>query len=79
MIIELLIKIYLFIIKGLPCSSIGKESICNAGDSGLIPELGRSPGEGNGNSFQYSCLGNPMDREAWQAIVHGVRKEKDTT
>ena len=40
----------------------GKESICQAGDMDLIPELGRSPGEGNGNAFQYSCLGNPMDR-----------------
>ena len=52
----------------------GKESACNAGDMGLIPESGRSLGEGNGNPLQYSCLGNPMDREAWQAIVHGVTK-----
>ena len=44
----------------------------NAGDEGLIPGLGLSPGEGNGNQFQYSCPGNPMDREAWQAAVHGV-------
>jgi len=46
----------------------GKESPCNAGDTGdmgLISELGRSPGEGNGNSLQYSCLGNPMDRGVW--------------
>ena len=44
----------------------------NAGDVGSIPGSGRSPGEGNGNPLQYSCLGNPMDRGAWQAIVHGV-------
>ena len=51
----------------------------NAGDTSLIPELGRSHGEGNGNPLQYSCLGNPMDREAWWAIVHGVARELDTT
>ena len=44
----------------------------SAGDTGLIPGSGRSTGEGNGNSLQYSCLGNPMDRGAWQATVHGV-------
>ena len=49
-----------------------KNSPANAGDPGSIPMLGRSPGEGNGNLFQYSCLDNPMDREAWQATVHGV-------
>ena len=64
--------IYLFICLGFAHSSIGKESACNSGDSGSIPGLGRSPGEGNGNPFQYSCLENPMDRGAWQAIVHGV-------
>ena len=48
--------------------------ILTAGDSGLIPGLGRSPGEGNGYPFQYSCLGNPMDREAWRAIVHWCPK-----
>ena len=47
---------------------------CNVGDPGLIPELGRSPGEGNGSLLQYSCLGNPMDRGAWWATVHGVAK-----
>ena len=47
---------------------------CNAGDPGSIPGLGRSPGEGNGNPLQYSCLENCMDREAWQATVHGVAK-----
>ena len=57
---------------GFPSGSDGKESACDAGDLSLIPGLGRSPGEGNDNSLQYSCLGNPMDRGAWQAIVHGV-------
>ena len=51
----------------------------NAGVSGLMPGLGRSPGEGNGNLLQYSCLGNSMDRGAWQATVHGGLKESDTT
>ena len=49
-----------------------KNPPANAGDMGFIPGLGRSPGEGNGNPLQYSCLGNPMDREAWQATVLGV-------
>ena len=48
-------------------------------DTGLIPELGRFPGEGNGNPPQYSCLENPMDRGAWQATLHGVAKELDMT
>ena len=48
-------------------------------DPGLIPGLRRSPGEGNGNPLPYSCLGNPMDRGAWWATVHGVTKESDTT
>ena len=56
-----------------------KNPPANAGDVGLIPELGRPPGEGNGYPLQYSCLGNPMDREAWWAIVYGVTKESDTT
>ena len=60
----------------LPCSSDGKESACNSGDPGLIPGLERSPGEGNGNPLQYSCLENPMDRGAWQATVHGVTKSR---
>jgi len=47
---------------GFPCDLAGKESTCNAGDLGSIPGLGRSPGEGNGNPLQYSCLENPMDR-----------------
>ena len=58
---------------------MGKNVPVNAGDVGLIPGLGRSPGEGNGNPSQYSCLGNPMDRGAWGATAHGVAKELDTT
>jgi len=53
-----------------------KVSAYNAGDLGLIPGLGRSPGEGNGSPLQYCCLENPMDRGAWQAEVHGVAKSQ---
>ena len=56
-----------------PVGSDDKESACSAGDVSSIS------GEGNGNSFQYSCLGNPMDRGAWKATVHGVTKDSDTT
>ena len=59
-----------------PGGSDSKESACNAGDSGSIPESGRSPGEGNGNPLQYSCLENPMDRGIWWATVHGVTKSQ---
>ena len=59
---------------GFPGGSDGKESSCNVGDLGSIPGSGRSVGEGNGNSLQYSCLENPMDRGAWWATVHGVAK-----
>ena len=59
---------------GFPGGSVVKNPSANAGDVGLIPGSGRSPGEGNGNPLQYSYLGNPMDRGAWQAIVHGVAK-----
>ena len=59
---------------GFPGGSEGKESACNVGNPGLIPELGRTPGEENGNPLQYSCLENPMDRGAWRATVHGVAK-----
>ena len=52
------------------------ESACNAGDLGSIPGSGRSPGEGNDNPLQYSCLENPMDRGAWWAAVHGVAKSQ---
>ena len=51
-------------------------SACNAGDLGSIPGSGRSPGEGNGNPLQYSCLENPMDGGAWWATVHGVAKSR---
>ena len=59
-----------------PGSSDGKASAYNAGDPGLIPGLGRSAGEGNGNLLQHSCLENPMDGGAWQATVHGVTKSR---
>ena len=59
---------------GFPDDSVGKNMPANAGDAGLIPGSGRSPGEANGNPLRYSCLGNPMDREAWWAT-----KEWDMT
>ena len=55
-------------------SSDGKASAYNAGDPGVIPGSGRSPGEGNGTPLQYSCLENPMDRGVWWATIHGVAK-----
>ena len=55
-----------------------KNPLANAGDTGLIPESGRFPGEGNDNLLQYSCLENSMDRQAWQAIVHRVAKMSNT-
>ena len=61
---------------GFPGGSDGKASVCNAGDLDSIPRLGRSPGEGNGNPLQYSCLGNPTHRGAWQATVHEVGKSQ---
>ena len=61
---------------GFPGSSDGKASAYNVGDLGLIPGLGRSRGEGNGNTLQYFCLENPMDRGAWYATVHGVAKSQ---
>ena len=61
---------------GFPGGASGKESSCNAGDTGLIPGSRRSPGEGHGDPLQYSCLENPMDRGAWWAIVHGVEKSQ---
>ena len=65
-------------ILGLPlCGSAGKESTCNAGDLSSIPELGRSPGEENGNPLQYSCLENPVDREgAWWATIESDKTER---
>ena len=59
---------------GLPGGSVVKNAPANAGDAGLIPGSGRSPGGGNGNPLQYSCLENPMDREGWWATVHAVTK-----
>ena len=56
-----------------------KNTPANAGDAGSIPGSGRCPGEGNGNPLQYSCLGDPTDRGAWWATVHGVTKEPDMT
>ena len=64
--------------QGFPGGSDDKEAACNAGDSGSTPGWGRSPGEGNGYPFQYSYLENPMDREAWQAAVHGVVAKHQT-
>ena len=61
-------------IGSFPGGSDGEVSACNAEDLGLIPGLGRSPGEGNGNPLQSSCLENPMDRGAWWTVVHGVTK-----
>ena len=66
-----------YIRKGLPRWLSGKESACIAGateNAGLIPGSERSPGGGHGNPLQYSCLENPMDREAWQATVHRIAK-----
>ena len=64
---------------GFPVGSVTKESACIAEDLGLIPGLGKSPGEGNGNPFQYSCLENPMNRGAWRATVHEVAKQSGMT
>ena len=62
--------------QGFPGGSEVKASACNTGDLGLIPGLGRSPGEGIGNPLQYSCLENPMDEEAWWATVHRAAKSQ---
>ena len=59
-----------------PGGSDGKASVYNVGDPGSIPGSGRSPGEGNGNPLQYSCLENPKDRRAWWATVHGLHKAR---
>ena len=67
---------------GFPGGIVAKNLPANAEDArdvSSIPGLGRSPGEGNGNPLQYSCLGNPMYRGAWWAIVHGFKKESDMT
>ena len=67
------ISTYIHTYMGFPGGSVGKESACNVGDLGLIPGSERSPGEGNRNLVQYSCLGNSMNRDC-QAIVHGVTR-----
>ena len=67
-----------YLADGLPCWPVVKKLPANSGDMDSIPESGRSPGEGNGNPLQYFCLGNPMDRGAWWAPVHGFAKESDT-
>ena len=64
------------ILLGFPGDSDGKESACSEGHLSLIPGLGISPGEGNGNPLQCSCMKNPMDRGPWQATVHGVTKSQ---
>ena len=70
----ILLSIQPYLVVGFLGSSVSKESIYNAGDPGLIPGSGRSPGEGNGNPLRYSYLGNPMDEGAWRATVRGVTK-----
>ena len=65
---------YVYMYKGFPGGSVGKESACNAGDPDLIPGSGRSPGERNGYPLQYSCLENSMERSTWKATVHGAAK-----
>ena len=67
------------VMGGLPYWLSNKESTCNAGDASLIPGLGGSPGERNGNPLQHSYLGNPMDRGTWQSTVHGIETELDIT
>ena len=64
-------------IEDFPAGSDSKESACNAGDLGLIPQSGRSPGEGKGYALEYSCLEDPIDRGAWWATVCGVIKRHD--
>ena len=63
-----------YVFLGFPGGSEVKASASNAGDPGLIPGSGRSPGEGNGNPLHYSCMGNPMDRGVWWATPHEVAK-----
>ena len=70
----LTVYMHTYIQLGFHGGSDSKESACNAGDLGLIPGSGRSPGEGNGNPLQYSCLENSMDGGAWWVTVHEVAK-----
>ena len=79
MLMNFYLKILVFLIYiyvGFPGGSDGKASACNAEDPGSIPGSGRSPGEGNGNRLQYSCLENSMDGGAWWATVHGITKSQ---
>ena len=67
------------LIQGFSGGSVIKNPPANTGDVGSIPGSGRSPGEGNGNPLQYSCLENPIDRRDWYAIIHWIAKESDKT
>ena len=69
-------QVHLLTCEDFPGGSDGKESACKAEDADSIPGSGRSPGEGNGNPLQDSCLQNPMDRRTWWAKVHGVAKSQ---
>ena len=69
-------NMYIYICTGFPGGSVVKNPSANAVDSGLIPQSGRSPGEGNGNPLQYSCLENPVDRGAWWAAVHSAAQSR---
>ena len=69
----------LYLCVGFPGGSNSKKSTSKAGDAHLISRSGRSPGDGNGTPLQYPCLGNPMDREAWQASVYEVTKDSEMT
>ena len=73
------ISFYIFLPMGFPGGSDSKESACNVEDLCSIPGLGGSPGEGNGNPLQYSCLGNSTDRGTWQATVQRGCRESDMT
>ena len=74
--VQTVVLLSAFYLMGFPGGSEVKVSACNVGDLGLIPGSGRSPGEGNGNPLQYSCLENPKDKGACWATVHGVAKSR---
>ena len=71
--------IHIYIFMGFPGVSDSKKSACDTGDLGSVPGLGRSPGEGNSDPLQYSCLKNSKDREAWQTKGPWDHRESDTT
>ena len=75
---QIIIIIYNYFTQGFPGGSNGKESMCIAGDPGLSPGSGRSPGAGHGNPLQYSYLENSMDSRAWRATVYRVAKPRST-